>query len=77
MTDIEFTWYRIKYWFRQHAVLLVFLGVFVFLGLVGYAMYNQGTKMNAVRTQCVGTSLYVIGDKGHVNQVYDCGGVKL
>lgn len=49
------------------SILVIVVGCFILT-----ALYGMGKRANAVRENCTPTSLYTIGDKGHVNQVYEC-----
>lgn len=40
--------------------------------LIGSGMKKQADEQTFVKTECMETQLYVIGDKGHVNMIYDC-----
>jgi len=49
--------------------------VFVLFAGLAFSTYQSVSEASEVRSQCEDTDLYVIGDKGHRNRVYDCSGV--
>jgi hypothetical protein len=53
------------------------LGVVVLLFIIILAGgYKQVTKVKALE-RCSLTDLYVIGDRGHRNRIYDCSGIDI
>lgn len=48
------------------------LGLIVFAVIKGFSI--QGNDNLHVRHNCIKTNLFVKGDKGHTNRVYDCNG---
>lgn len=55
-------------------VIIALIGMLI---LIGLAMKKQHEESVQMRTECEPTDLYVIGDKGHRNRIYDCSGVDL
>ena len=63
---------------KKHFPVLIFtIAVVVIIGLIVVGMIRLQQESFIVTDKCSLTNLYVIGDKGHRNRVYDCSGINL
>ena len=64
-----------NYWKIFWLIPILIIGTLIF-GIIrgGMIMHKENSAMH---NKCIKTDLYVIGDKGHRNRIYDCSDVEL
>ncbi len=63
----------------KHSAYIIPIMVFTFIAVFIFFIIKGGARMHSesktLKSECNATQYYTIGDKGHLNQIYDCTGV--
>ena len=57
---------------NKYVAIIIAVIVLVFLTLIIKGGGKMQSDRNTMRTECNATNYYTVGDKGHLNRIYEC-----